>query len=69
MKQADVTAALDAAHIPGISAVGRCHTARIVAGFLEELLPRASFLERQILRVVRGYVVRWLDAHCNGGAA
>lgn len=38
-----------------------CTTAAIVYRFLSTLIQRSGWVERQILRTVRGFVKQWMD--------
>ncbi len=62
MNQQDVDASLaSSARLAGLD---RCSAAAMVNEFLSGLIAKAGFLERQALRMVRGYVVRWVEKNC-----
>jgi hypothetical protein len=63
MTQDDIDVALETITPPPTRtrAITKCDVARMVYDFLSVLIDRANFLQRQVLRTVRGYVRKYMD--------
>lgn len=63
MKQADVDAAFryTTTTMAAQRGLSSCTVANVVYEFLTRLIDRSGWLERQILRTVRGYVSSWME--------